>query len=399
MRAFLEEWNLMLSGKFVRKAILTPLILSVFFGYVFSNNQIVKTPIAVIDEDNSLYSQQLINRVNASQYIDVKTILHQDVDPEVLLSNEKYIAVIYLPHGLEQNRYQGKQSNIGFLVDYSVPSATGNLRSAMTEIISIENSTAPTVGKLKALGLVDDQISATISNLALQQRFLFNPTNDNLNFIGIGYITIISLGIIYGQTLTIVPRLRVEGRLADDLKQPIGLLLRVVPYTIVYMIAMIFTLAALKQIGGMRFVASPLEYIVPLGLFCLVSAWLGMLIGWTAKHPLSAAGRAQILISPAFLLSGVLSPIILFPQPIQIMSNLIPATWYFKIFRGMGLRGGNMMYYWEELGVFLLMLAVIFVFLTLLITRELKKRNQTKTEETSEEREPSENLSMREQVT
>ena len=123
----------------------------------------------------------------------------------------------------------------------------------MAEIISLENSTAPTVGKLKALGLTDDQISATISNLSLQQRSLFNPTSDNLNVIGFGYITIVSLGIIYGATLTIVPRLREEGRLADDLKQPIGLYLRVIPYTIVYMIVMILTMAALKQIGGLRF--------------------------------------------------------------------------------------------------------------------------------------------------
>ncbi|MGG4498678.1 ABC transporter permease [Brevibacillus reuszeri] len=388
MRAFREEWKLMISSKFVLKAMLTPLIVSVFFGYLYSHNQINKTSIAVIDEDNSLYSQQLINKVNASQYIDVKSILHQAVDPEMLLANEKYVAVLYLPHGLEQNRYQGKQSNIGFLVDFSVPSATGNLRSAMAEIISLENSTAPTVGKLKALGLTDDQISATISNLSLQQRSLFNPTSDNLNVIGFGYITIVSLGIIYGATLTIVPRLREEGRLADDLKQPIGLYLRVIPYTIVYMIVMILTMAALKQIGGLRFVANPLEYMLPFGLFCLISAWFGMLIGWNAKNPLSAAGRAQQLISPAFLLTGVISPIILFPEPIQIMSNMIPATWYFKFFRGMGLRGGSLTYYWEELGVFLLMLAVISSLLGFLIMKELKKRNQTQMEETLEANEP-----------
>lgn len=373
MRALLEEWNLMISGKFVRKAFITPLILALVFGYLFSHNQINKAPIAVIDEDNSLYSQQFINKVNASQYIEIETILHQDVDPEVLLYNEKYMAVLYLPRGLEQNRYQGKQSNIGFLVDYTVPSATGSLRSAMSEIISTENNTAPTVGKLKALGYTDDQVQATISNLSLQQRLLFNPTNDFMNLMVIGYISIVSLGIIYGATITIVPRLRVEGKLAEDLKQPIGLLMRVLPYTLVYMIAMILTLAALKQLGGLRFAGNPIEYMVPLGLFCLVSAWLGMLTGWNAKHPLSAAARAQHLISPAFMLSGVLSPVLLFPQSIQIIGDLIPATWYFKVFRGMGLRGGSLGYYWEELGVFLLMLAVIFAFLVLLIVKELKK--------------------------
>ncbi|BCJ87965.1 ABC transporter permease [Effusibacillus dendaii] len=261
------------------------------------------------------------------------------------------MAVLYLPHGLEQNRYQGKPSNIGFLVDYTIPSATSNLRSALVEGLAAENSSAPALGKLKAMGMSNEQIGGMVSSLTLQQRLLFNPTNDYINLLDIGYISILSLGILYGGTITIVPRLREEGKLAEEIMRPAGLFLRVLPYTFVYLISMILSLAALKQVEGLRFVGNPLAFMIPLALFCLISSLLGLVVGWNAPNQFKASGRAQLLVSPAFLLSGVISPIALFPESVQKISDIIPVTWYFKFFRGMGLRGGSLRYFWVDLSV------------------------------------------------
>ncbi|NOU95875.1 ABC transporter permease [Paenibacillus sp. LMG 31456] len=363
----------MLRGKYIRRALITPLILALVFGYLFSQNQLNESKIVVIDEDNSLYSQQLINKINASQYADVMAVLHEDIDPKTLLYNEKYMAVLYLPHGLEENRYQGKPSNVGFLIDYTVPSATANLRTGVSEVLGYENSSAPALGKLKAIGMNDEQINGTLSSITLQQRLLFNPTNNLVNILVIGYVTIVSLGILYKPTLSIVARLREENRLAEELKQPVGLLLRVLPYTVVFFVSMVVMLGALKQFGSLRFDGNVLEFLLPLGLFCIVNAWFAMLVGWNAATQTKAESRAQLLISPAFLLSGVLSPIVLFPSYVQMLSNIIPATWYFKLFRGMGLRGGELQYFMEDIAAFLIMISVVLVLLILLILRESRK--------------------------
>ncbi|MDF2960737.1 MAG: hypothetical protein K0S39_2472 [Paenibacillus sp.] len=51
LSSFREEWNFMLRGKYIIKALLTPLILALVFGYLFSQNQLNESKIAVIDED------------------------------------------------------------------------------------------------------------------------------------------------------------------------------------------------------------------------------------------------------------------------------------------------------------------------------------------------------------
>ncbi|MCR8633146.1 ABC transporter permease [Paenibacillus radicis (ex Xue et al. 2023)] len=375
MNSLREEWNLMLQGKYIQRALITPLILALVFGYLFSQSQLNESKIVVIDEDNSLYSQQLINKINASQYADVMAVLHEDIDPKTLLYSEKYMAVLYLPHGLEENRYQGKPSNVGLLVDYTVPSATANLRAGVSEVLGYENSSAPALGKLKAIGMNDEQINGTLSSITLQQRLLFNPTNSLVNLLVIGYVTIVSLGNLYKATISIVARMREENRLIEELKRPVGLLLRVVPYAGVFFVSMVVMIGALKQFGGLRFDGNVLEFMLPLSLFCITNAWFAMLVGWNAATQTKAENRVQLLVSPAFLLSGVLSPIMLFPSYVQMLSNTIPATWYFKLFRGMGLRGGGLEYFMEDIAAFLIMISIVLVLLTLLIVRENRKAN------------------------
>lgn len=162
MKAFIEEWKLLISGKMVFVMLLVPIVVAVAFGFVFKNNQLNDASVAVVDLDHSSYSRQLINKLDASQYIDVRHVQENEADPNLLLYNEKFFAVIYLPAGLEENRIKGVQSNIGFYVDNTVGQATGNLRSAVTEIIATENATLAG-GGLKGMGMSDSQVTGLTS--------------------------------------------------------------------------------------------------------------------------------------------------------------------------------------------------------------------------------------------
>lgn len=74
MKAFIEEWKLMISGKMVFIMLLVPIVVAVAFGFVFKNNQLNDASVAVVDLDHSSYSRQLINKLDASQYIDVRHV-------------------------------------------------------------------------------------------------------------------------------------------------------------------------------------------------------------------------------------------------------------------------------------------------------------------------------------
>ncbi|MCZ8518986.1 MULTISPECIES: ABC transporter permease [Paenibacillus] len=372
MKSQLSEWKHVLSSKFIPLVLLGPLIMAAMFGYIFQNGQINEAQIAVVDEDNSLYSRQFTDKINASQYMEVASVFHEAIPPETLLTNEKYMAVVYLPRGMEQLRFQGKSINVGFLIDNSMPSAVGNIRSGMQELITIEN-TSLTVGKLKVMGMGDEAALGTASPLSMQQRLLFNPTSDFIAFMVIGFVSVAALAITLTAAGSIVPRLRQEGLLQEALRSPIGLWLRVLPYAVINTISLLLAFGMLKQIGGLRFVADPVSFLVPLFLYALTSALMGMAVGWTASEPAKVSGRTSAIVSPSFMLSGVQVATIMFPAPIQFISNLLPLTWLFKFIRGMGYRGGELKYFTSELGVFVTMIGVFSLIVGLLIWRETRK--------------------------
>jgi ABC-2 type transport system permease protein len=372
MKSQLDEWKFVLRGKFILMMLIVPLVVAALFGYLFQNSQINEAPIAVVDEDNSVYSRQFTDKINASQYMHVTDVFHYNIQPDTLMANEAYMAVIYLPRGMEQLRLQGKQVNIGVLIDNSMPAAVGNIRNGVQELFTVENTTM-SMGKLKAMGVADETAAAIIAPLSMQQRLLYNPTSDFISFMVIGFVNVTALGITIGGAAAIVPRLRNEGKLEEELRHPIGLWLRVLPYAISSCISLLLVFGVLKQVGGLRFAGSPLAFLVPLLLYTLVVTLLGMLVGWTASDPTKVTLRTYPIVYPSFMLSGFQVAAIMLPQSAQMIGNLLPLKWLFKFIRGIGFRGGSLSYYSSEIGVLVLMLGVLSLGVGWMIMRENRK--------------------------
>ncbi|TKH46775.1 ABC transporter permease [Paenibacillus terrae] len=378
MKAFIEEWKLLISGKLVFVILLVPIVVSASLGFVFKNNQLNDASVAVVDLDHSHYSRQLINKLNASQYIDVRYVQENETDPNLLLYNEKFFAVIYLPAGLEENRVKGVQSNIGFYVDNTVGLATGNLRSAVTEIIATENVMLAG-GGLKGMGMSDSQVTGLTSNMLLQQRLLYNPTNITLMTSVMGFMNTIMISLIGAAALTIVPRLREEGRLKDELQHSYGLILRVIPYAVVGCVSFFLSIGLLKQIGGLRFEANVWQMSIPFLLYTITLGLFAMVLGWSAANPGKASPRLMLLILPSFMLSGAQLPVAMLPPSLQYVSNILPLTWHFKFLRGMGFKGGSLKYFIPEVGGFLILLSALLLLVFILIA--LEKRKLAKSED------------------
>lgn len=372
MRQFLEEWAHLIGGKLVYLLLFVPLAGALVFSYVFQSSQVNEAPMAVVDLDRSSYSTQLINKLNASQYIDVKAVYHQAIEADALLYNERFLGVLYLPQGLEAGRAQGQASNLGFYVDMTQAAAVGNLRSAVSEVVATENA-AYGVGRLKATGLTDGQASTVLSHLSVQQRQLYNPTNSMLPTSVFGFVNTLLIALFGSATLGIVPRLRNEGKLNESLESPLAVALRVLPYALVMSVSLYLAVGLLKQVGGMRFEASPFQVWLPFLMYTGSLGLMGMLIGWNAPSPAKAGGRTLFIIVPAFLLGGTLVPVAMLPGPLQLLSALVPISWHFKFVRGLGLRGGDLGHFMPELGSFLLLMGAMLVGILLLTLMEHRR--------------------------
>lgn len=372
MSSLKSEWKIITSGKFIYLILIVPILVAAVFGFIFSNNVVNEAPIAVVDQDQSAYSLQLIEKLDASQYIRVEHIFHQPIEPDHLFYNEKYLAAVYFPKGMETSRFQGKQTNIGFYVDVTLPSAVSGIRSGVSEVIATENS-SNAIGKLSAMGLNNTQATSMLTGLSLQQQTLYNPTNDAMNIGVIGFVNTIFISLISASTIVIVPRLRKEGLLQKELNQSaLGVVMRVVPYALIGCIGLYFCLAALKFFGTLRFAAHPIEVLLPLFLFTLNAALFAVLLGWTASEPAKASSRTMLVVILSFLLAGFQVPTLMLPKVLQWLGNLLPITHHFKFIRGMGMRGGDLQYFMAEIGSYFIMTAVLVLIVSLLSWKELR---------------------------
>ncbi|WP_411348653.1 ABC transporter permease [Paenibacillus sp. WLX2291] len=372
MKALIDEIKLILNGKFIWIMLIAPLIISSAFGYVFKNNQLNEAPVAVVDMDHSDYSQQLIEKLDADQYINIKYITYNYMEPNSFLYNEDYFGVIYLPAGLEKSHAQGGQVNIGLYVDTALATATTYLRNGVTEVINAENSSVA-AGKLVALGVSSAQAANFTTGLSLQTRLLYNPTNNTLMSSVIGFLNTVFLSILGGATLGIVPRMREQGVLADALRRPLSLVLRVVPYSVIATISMYLVMGCLKQIGGLRFEVNVYELWIPFLMYTIALSLLCMLVGWSASNPARAAGRITMILLPSFILSGAQIPVALLPPILQNVSHVLPLSWHFKFLRGLGFRGGDLKYFGQEIGGFLILITSFLFIIFLLMLNEMRK--------------------------
>ncbi len=353
MKTLIDEWKHITRGKFIIQILIVPLVAAALFGYIFKNSSVNEAPLAVIDLDHSTYSRQLINKLDSSQYVHVAGVYDNYVEADMLLYNEKLSGALYLPAGLEAAYIQRKPMNLGLCLDMTLTASAGSIRTGLSEVIAAENAA-----------------KGAFMSLALEQRNLYNPTNTTVMGFVIMFTNVFMLALLCFHTISIVPRLRQEGRLVEELQQPLRIVLRLLPYAIITCISTYLVMGLLKQVGGLRFEANWLQISIPFLLYTFSTGLMALLAGWTAPDAGKAGARIVLLILPCFLLSGSYFPVALLPQFFQWISKVIPLSLHFKFLRGMGYKGGELSCFVPELGQYMVLIGAFLLGIIILILKE-----------------------------
>jgi ABC-type multidrug transport system permease subunit len=93
-------------------------------------------------------------------------------------------------------------------------------------------------------------------------------------------------------------------------------------------------------------------------LFSLVS--LGLLVSSWSKTQMEATQVAQMFLLPSIMLSGYIFPLSSLPAPLRVIAQLLPATHFIKISRGIIIRGAGFWDLWPSV-VALIVLAALLV--------------------------------------
>lgn len=369
MHSLKDELTYFFSGKgmpYAKVSMMVAIIVALLFTVVFSNNYIKDGKVAVIDLDNSKYSHEFVEAMNASPYIKVADVLNVPADPKKLLYQDRYIAVIYLPAGFEKNRYSEAVNNIGVLYDNTNVAESGYMKSALNTIIAVENQKIGST-QIQALGLNSEQTSAIMNNISLNERLLFNPTDSASNAEAMGFLFFFTSMFFVFATIGMVARLRMEGKWNKQLlaESPFDLMLRLTPYSICLTVSLVVGLAVLRVVGDLSFTGDFWVLLLSILLLTVSLGLMSMLFGWGAANPGIAASRMILFIPGGFILGGATNPLDILPAWVHIVSNVFPLVWAYRFSRDIILRGASFMDIAQEFGGFMIYTGALAVLVCL----------------------------------
>ncbi len=353
MNSLRDELKYLFSGQgmpYEKVALMVAVAVTVLFTVMFGNNIIKDAPVAVIDLDNSKYSHEVIDKINATQYMKVTAVINTPVDPQTLFYEDKNVAVIYFPQNLEKIRYAADARSIGVFYDNTNTAQTSNIKSALNELVALENQSAS-----------GGHSSGTSGSMTLNTRNLFNPAGSTANGQTMGFLFFFSSMFFTFATIGMIPRLRLSKKLDDALENgtPFDILIRLVPYCGCLLTAFFVGLAILRVWGDLVFTGHVVTflfvqifYIFALGMMCLLA-------GWTAANPGVAASRMILFIPGGFIFGGPTGPVPILSDWVQVISHIFPLTWEYHFTRDIISRGAGLMDISTEFGAFLIYVGII----------------------------------------
>ena len=85
-------------------------------------------------------------------------------------------------------------------------------------------------------------------------------------------------------------------------------------------------------------------FLLSLTIYIIVSLSIGCILGLTLKNQAKLTMLAQLIFLPSIMLSGIMFPISLLPDFLQVIGHVFPAYWGYRLMLDKGLRLANLWY-------------------------------------------------------
>jgi len=328
---------------------LMPVVLLTMFGYAF-NMELQLVELAVIDQDRSPDSQNLIEAFEGSDYFDVRHYNGPLPEVEMLFLTGKARAVLIVPVDFSQSLKRRPTSPIQILIDAADPKSANAIQNFCNQVVNSFNESYN-----RRLPLP----------FGVEQSILFNPNLTSTYFFVPGILALLLVMIAAMLTSITVTREKELGTLEQILVSPVRsyeiIVGKVLPYIALAFIDAVFILALGMLLFNVPFIGSAILLSFLTLLFIVTGLALGLMLSTVAptqQIAMMAALMATLL--PTLLLSGFIFPILSMPVVLQYISYIVPAKYYLVIVRGILLKGNTFFQLLPQIG-FLTIMSLLFL--------------------------------------
>ncbi len=330
-----------------------PIMMTFLYGYAI-NMDIEHIGLAVIDQDQTPESRAFVERFYESGYFYRAAEEPYIFDPAQLLRASHAAGVLLIRPGFAEALQNGSQYELGLELD-------GSEVSQAAAVVAYTNA-------LLNRYLLDRLPPGTsLPGVRISQQMLYNPDMLSSHFFVPGIVSIILLMISALLTSITIAREKETGTMEQLLVAPVSptqiLIGKIVPYILIAFLDGLLVIVFAKLLFNVPFVGSfPLLLLFEL-LYVGTALSIGILISTgVATQQLAMQLALLITMLPSIMLSGFIFAVKNMPVALQVISRLVPATYFIKMVRGIMLKGSDFAILAPQAG-FLFLLMVIFLFL------------------------------------
>ncbi len=363
-----EFYHLIRDFRSLYLAFALPLLLILLFGYALSLD-VDNVETVVVDYDKTDLSRDLIRRLDASPYFHVAAHLHNTKEATEYLDHGRAILVVVIPPDWTKNLRADREAPLQLLLDGSDPNFASITRGYVNAFIEQYNQ------KLLVQFLNRQGMEKIKPPLEARIRVWFNEDLESRNFIVPGMIAVIIM--IVGAMLTslVIAREYENGTMETIKSLPISagefLIGKAIPYFFVGLTDVLISILMGQILFDIVMKSSFWLMILASSLYLAVALALGLFISSVTKNQL-LANQGAILLTylPSLLLSNFVFPVVNMPQVLQLITCIVPATYYIDILSGLYLKNLGFAHLWPSYVVMMIMFTILAALNCALLKRE-----------------------------
>jgi ABC-2 type transport system permease protein len=320
--------------------IVPPILQCLIYGYA-ATFDVTHVPYAVLDQDRSAASRELIAKLDGTGVFDRVLELRRAADINDAIDRQQVVLVLQIGQDFQRKLQSGSSAAVQVIGDGRNSNTAGAATGYAQSIIAA----------FSADWLAGHGGSAAPINIVT--RAWYNPNLETRWYMIPALIGMLTLLQTLMLTAMSVAREREEGTFDQLLVTPIRpaeiMVGKALPSMFVGTTQATSVLLVAQLWFGIPFAGSYVTLYAGLLLFLLAAVGMGLLVSSVAANMQQAMLFAFVLVMPCSLLSGLTAPISNMPLPLQYLTVINPLRYAIEITHRVYLEGAGFAQLWPQL--------------------------------------------------
>ncbi len=309
--------------------VMIPLIQLMLFGFAI-NTMVRNIPIAVVDNSGSFTARAIIEQVRVTQVVNIVGNYSTPAEAEEAIVAGTIKAALVFPENLTQRAALGEP--VGqWLVDGSDTMVSSALLQLRTMPLQMETGAPP--GAYQA------------ASPSFEAAIFFNPERrSEVNIVPALTAIILTMTLVLFTAIALV-REQERGNMELLITTPIRplelMVGKLLPYICAGLVQVSIVLGLGRLVFDVTFQGEFINLVIITVPFIAASLTLGLLFSTLATTQMQAMQMTVFILIPSILLSGFMFPFDAMPRAAQYIAEILPATHFMRLVRGVFLRGAE----------------------------------------------------------